>query len=66
MLAISRDTLESTLRALVEWAKTRGTVVLAIALRGAVQLLFSLLFSLFLYRALYHASRLHPAHRRCN
>ena len=47
--------LESRLRALVAWATTHGRVVLSIALRGAVQLLLSFIFSVFLYRALYQA-----------
>jgi hypothetical protein len=62
--------LEST----VAWARTRGRLLLSIAVRGALQLLLSFVFSVFLYAALYRVSAarpmlhrppptpLHPAH----
>ena len=67
--------LESTLSSLVAWAKTRGRVLLSIAVRGALQLLLSFIFSVFLYRALYqvrparptpppHPPQVMPPHRR--
>ena len=51
LLAAASDStlLEST----VAWARTRGRVLLSIAVRGALQLLLSFLFSVFLYAALY-------------
>ena len=52
--------LESTLSSLVAWAKTRGRVLLSIAVRGALQLLLSFIFSVFLYRALYQVRPARP------
>ena len=52
--------LESTLSSLVAWVKTRGRVLLSIAVRGALQLLLSFIFSVFLYRALYQVRPARP------
>ena len=58
LLAAASDStlLESTLA----WARTRGRVLLSIAVRGALQLLLSFIFSVFLYAALYRVSAARP------